>query len=71
MPIRRLADPGVLEPEEVAFLQETFDEICARGRIDRKSEAAEELAVNLIAHYQRGLRGQELLAAVDPNKTTP
>lgn len=71
MPITRLADDGVFEPEEVSLLRDIFGQICARGRIDRKSELAEGVATNLIAHYQRGLRGEELFRAVAPKKMRP
>lgn len=68
MPIRRLADIGVFKPEEVSLLRDIFDQICAQGGIDRKSAEAEEVATNLIAYHQRGLRGDELFHAATPNK---
>ncbi|WP_141245401.1 hypothetical protein [Mesorhizobium sp. WSM4313] len=71
MPIRRLPDAGVFEPEEVSVLQGIFDQICARGGIDRKSEVAEDMAINLIAYYQQGLRGEELVRAVVPKERRP
>ncbi|TIQ33520.1 MAG: hypothetical protein E5X48_22950 [Mesorhizobium sp.] len=67
MPIGRYAENGgFFEPDELAHLQNIFDQICARGEIDRRSEQAEFVATYLITLYRRGLRGDELFDAVSP-----
>lgn len=72
MPIIRLAgSSGLFEPDELSLLQDTFDQICARGGIDRKSEQAEVVAADLIVRYRGGLRGEELFRAVLANRTPP
>lgn len=62
---------GFFEPDELSLLQNIFDQICAQGGIVRESEKAEAVAADLIAHYQGGLRGEELFHAVASKKARP
>ncbi|CDX22191.1 conserved hypothetical protein [Mesorhizobium sp. ORS 3324] len=64
MPTGRFAgNGGFFEPDELAHLQNIFDQICARGGIERQSEQAEIVASYLMVLYDRGLRGEELSRA--------
>lgn len=64
MPITQLAN-GTFEPEDIAVLQEMFDQLCSlRGIVLRQSPEAMAAAASLIVAYQSGLRGDELLQAL-------
>jgi hypothetical protein len=52
---------AVLYPEELRLLQGIFDGLCAERCLDRKSEAAEDMAAHLIAIYLHGLKSEELI----------
>jgi len=51
----------ILYPEDLKRLQRLFDGLCAERKLDPKSPEADDLAVRLIALYQRGLKGEKLL----------
>lgn len=65
MPITQLAN-GTFEPEEIAVLQEMFDQLCSLRGITRRSPEATTAAESLMGAYQSGLRGDELLQALAP-----
>lgn len=60
MPITQLAH-GTFEPEDIAILQEMFDQLCALRGITRESPEATTAAESLMARYKSGLRDDELL----------
>jgi hypothetical protein len=66
MPIKRLVGNNVFEPEEVTLLQEMLDQLCLIRGINRQSPEAESAAADLIAGYQKGMRGAELISALLP-----
>ena len=61
MPMRRIsADYGVLNPEDLLFLQGIFDEVCAaNGHMDEGERAA--VARKLLVLFNGGTRDRKLL----------
>ena len=61
MPMRQIsADYGVLNPEDLLFLQGIFDEVCAAsGMLDDGEPAA--IARKLLVLFNGGTRDRELL----------
>jgi nucleoside 2-deoxyribosyltransferase len=70
MLITRLAGDGVFEPEELAVLRETLEQLCLFRGISPQSPEAEYIAQALIAHYTAGLRGEELIRALIAHPTS-
>jgi hypothetical protein len=62
--MRRHVDPGIFEPEELAFLQQAFDCVCEENDIDPTSEAGEKVAKTLISLYQSGVSDLHQLLSV-------
>lgn len=52
--IRAVGRLGILDPEQIALLQEIFDLACARLDLDPKSAEAENIAQRLVATHQSG-----------------
>jgi hypothetical protein len=52
--VRALEGLGILDPEQIAVLQEIFDAACARLDLDPKSPEAESVAQRLVAAHQSG-----------------
>ena len=52
-----------VQPEEISFLRQVFDRLCADAGIDPDSREAEHLAVWLIEMFQSGLRDEATLLA--------
>lgn len=51
---RAMGSLGILDPEEVAALQEIFDSACALLKLDSQSPEAEHVAQRLVAAHQSG-----------------
>lgn len=65
MPTARVGDP--LLADEIALLQEIFDEACDGHRIPKTSEDAEALALILVQQMQKGRRDKATLRLVVDN----
>ncbi|MHB2267969.1 hypothetical protein [Aliihoeflea sp. PC F10.4] len=64
--IRAVGRLGILDPEQIALLQEIFDLACARLDLDPKSAEAENIAQRLVATHQSGtLDRQAFLNSLD------
>jgi hypothetical protein len=59
--IRIAADNGVLNPDDLLFLQGIFDDVRARGPADQ--EVATAIARTLIMLFNGGTRDRDLLTA--------
>jgi hypothetical protein len=57
--MRTAADYGMLDPDDLLFLQGIFDEVCARGPADE--EVATAVARTLILLFNGGTRGRDPL----------
>lgn len=56
---------GLLKPDEVARLQQVFDEACRRRGIRPDTEEAREIALNILALHDAGMvQEADLLDAV-------
>ena len=64
MPLTRLVDASVFQPDEVALLQDLFDQLCSLRGITRQSADAATAAEALLSRYKAGLRGDELIRAL-------
>lgn len=66
--IRVVGRLGILDPEQIALLQEIFDLACARMKLDPKSPEAENLAQRLVATHQSGtLDKRAFLSSLTPD----
>ncbi|MGO4562661.1 hypothetical protein [Rhizobiales bacterium 3FA27D7] len=52
--VRVLEGLGIMDPEQIALLQEIFGSACARLDLDPKSPDAENIAQRLVAAHQSG-----------------
>ncbi|MDO1582515.1 hypothetical protein [Rhizobium oryzicola] len=55
---------GVIMPEELSMLQQLFETIANRRRLDKRSTQAVELAALIINLYEHGVRREEQLRAL-------
>ena len=69
--IRSIFDQCPLSPEDLAFLQKIFDQLCDEGCQDRKSPEAEDIASVLIELFQRGLKDKVNLMAETARRLEP
>lgn len=54
---------GLLRPFEIERLTRVFVEACAQRKIDPESEAAKDLALNLLALYNAGMKDEAMLVS--------
>ncbi|MUO79722.1 hypothetical protein GOZ80_07945 [Agrobacterium vitis] len=65
MSASRVRDP--LLADDIALLQQIFDEVCDGHRIPKTSEDAEALALILVQQMQKGRRDKQTLRLVVDN----
>ncbi len=53
-----------LSPEELAQLQQVFDDICLHEKVDHRSALADEVAKQLVRLYQGGVHDPAEIAAL-------
>lgn len=58
--IRVVGRLGILDPEQIALLQDIFDSACARLALYPKSQEAENIAQKLVAAHQSGTLDKQL-----------
>jgi hypothetical protein len=62
--LKRPSDPvgyGILEPDELAFVQQVYDRIAAEPWVSRDTDVRDGLARYVIAMYMRGLWSEKHL----------
>ena len=55
--------PNTFEPQDLACMQKLFSAACAARGMDGKGEAADHLAVRIVALYQQGVREEKDLTS--------
>jgi hypothetical protein len=53
------APNSMFEPNELAFLQRIFNDMCLERGLSDKSAAANNLAAEMIQLYQRGVKDEQ------------